>query len=373
MRFVVVAISIVGVVTACTPPAAVRLDEPDAGGSFDAATDLSPTDLPVPGSLDSPPASSGLSDASLPFGGGSWPLLVAVGNDGRRLVSPDGLSWGGDVRDGTGNNDNGPRALRAVAFAQGTVVAVGGGCAPDCVGRLVTFDGKSWADVPLPPGLGRLNGVAFGAGIWVAVGTQGPVLRSLDGARTWVPTGAPAPPGLRGVAFGQVGGREMFVAVGDGYTRARSVDGLTWTDVVPSSGTSDGFRLAVMGNDVVVAVGGRSGNGRRARSADGVTWTDDVSGGPDLLSLIFTDDSFMAFSATGENAMYSSPDGIVWTTQTTVNAGVNVATGLLGGQRLFISRLSPATIRTSTDGLTWVTRLMSMPRDATINAFVFAQ
>jgi hypothetical protein len=109
------------------------------------------------------------------------------------------------------------------------------------------------------------------------------------------------------------------------------------------------------------------------RSADGLTWTDDVSGGPDLLSLIFTDDSFMAFSATGENTMYSTPDGITWTTQETVNAGANVATGLIGGQRLFISRLSPATIRTSTDGLSWVTRLMSMSRDATINAFVFAQ
>jgi hypothetical protein len=372
MRFVV-AISILGIVPACTPPSAVRLDEPDAGGSFDAATDVAISDVgfvaPADATLDGP----ALSDASLPLGDSAWPMLVAVGNDGRRLVSPDGLSWGGDIRDATGNSDNGPRALRAVAFAEGVVVAVGGGCAPDCVGRVVTFDGKSWAEVPVPAGMGRLNGVAFGAGIWVAVGSQGPVLRSVDGARHWTATTAAAPTGLRGVAFGRVGGEEMFVAVGDGYTRARSVDGLTWTDVVPSSGTSDGFRLVVMGNDVVVAVGGRSGSGRRVRSADGLTWTDDVSGGPDLLSLIFTDDSFMAFSATGENTMYSSPDGITWTTQETVNAGANVATGLIGGQRLFISRLSPATIRTSTDGLSWVTRLMSMSRDATINAFVFAQ
>jgi hypothetical protein len=367
MRFVLLATCILGTGGACNPPSADRVDEgADAAVPVDGAGG-EPLSWPMDARL-----TPGESSWSPPAGGSPWPMLVAVGNDGRRLVSADAVSWVGDTRDNLDLSD-GPRALRALAYADGMVVAVGGGCDVGCQGRLVTFDGRTWADVTLPPGQGRLNGVAHGAGVWLAVGTQGPVLRSTDGARTWVATGAAAPPGLRGVAFGRVGGQDMFVAVGDGYTRARSLDGLNWTDVVPGTGTPDGLRLAIMGHDVVVAVGGRSGSGRRVRSADGITWTDDLSGGPDLLSLVFTDDSFLAFSSAGEDTMFSSPDGVTWTTQTTANAGASVATGLLGGQRLFISRLAPATIRTSTDGLTWVTRLMSMSRDATINAFIFAQ
>jgi hypothetical protein len=367
------------IAAACSPPSAARIarDLP-----MDAASESSPADAPS-AAEDAPSAADDAAvpdDATQPEAAGltpGWPgppLVVAVGNDGRHALSLDGTRWTADTRDAMGNRDSGPRTLRAVAYGDHTVVAVGGGCNPDCVSRVVTFDGVTWTESAVPPGQGRLDGVAHGNGIWVAVGTAGPVLRSLDGGRTWVPTAsAGAPGGLRAVAFGRLADAdaEIFVAAGDGYTRLRSVDGATWTDLQPptASGTGAGYRALAIGGGVAVAVGA---GGRRIRSADGITWTGEVSGGPDLLSVVFTGDRFMAFSGSGDNTAQVSADGTVWTTRATTNAGANVAYGALGDGALFVSRVSPSTIRTSADGLAWTVRLPSMPGDATINAFAFA-
>jgi hypothetical protein len=308
-------------------------------------------------------------------------MVVAVGNDGRHMVSVDGTNWTADTRETMGNAE-GPKLLRAVAYGNQVVVAVGGGCSPDCVARIVTFDGRSWTDAALPPGQGRLTGVAYGVvagqGWWVAVGDGGTVLRSPDDGRTWVPAPVPGPSGLRAVAFGKVGATDMFVAAGDGYTRARSLDGATCTDVQPASGSSsssEGFRAVTIGGGFVVAVGtGRSNTGRRVRSADGIVWTDEANSSPDLLSVVYADDRFMAFSGSGDNAVYVSPDGAAssWMRQTTVNAGANVAAGVLAAGRLFVSRVSPSSIRISADGISWVARTQSRQGDSQINAFVFA-
>jgi hypothetical protein len=307
-------------------------------------------------------------------GDGAWsgrPLVIAVGNDGRHALSLDGTRWTNDVREAMGNRDGGPLSLRAVAYAGGRVVAVGGGCNPDCVGRVVLFDGIRWREAA-PPGRGRLDGVAQGAGIWVAVGTGGVVLRSSDGGESWAASSPAMGGGLRAVSFGEVGGTPQFIAVGDGYVRLHSLDGgLTWTDLQPSSGTSDGYRAVAIGGGVAVAAGGRGNAGRRIRSLDGAAWSDEVTAGPDLLSLVHDGERFMAFSGSGDNTVHLSADGKTWVTQPTRNAGANVAVGQLGGGRLFVSRIAPATIRTSRDGLTWMTGAAAMPGDATINAFVF--
>jgi hypothetical protein len=300
---------------------------------------------------------------------------VAVGNDGRRMVSTDANTWTGEVKDATGNRD-GPKALRAVAYGNRTIVAVGGGCAPDCVSRILTYDGKAWAEISVPPGQGRLNGVVFGNNVWVAVGgtgSMGTAVRSTDNGRTWTPAGRMAMlTGLRSVAYGRVGDTPMFVAAGDGYGRARSLDGVTWTDLQPSNGSSDSYKAVAIGSGIAVAVGGRNGSGRRVRSLDGVTWADEVTGGPDLLSLAVVDARFMAFSGTGDDTLHVSSDGKAWTTHVTVNAGANVAVGNLGAQRLFISRIAPSSIRISVDGFTWTSRAMSLQGDAQINGFAFA-
>lgn len=327
-----------------------------------------------------PDAAAGFEDAGPPLAGpetdAGWlapELIVAVGNDGRRLLSNDGKVWFGDMRETTGNRD-GPRALRAVAYGEQTVVAVGGGCAPTCTSRIVTFDGRSWHEADASEGKGRLNAVAYGDGVWVAVGSTPPILRSTDGGRTWTPAGKIAvPEGLRAVAHGNVGGRPLFVAVGDGYTRVSSPDGLAWTNLHEADGTTEAFRAVAIGNDVAVAVGGRTGAGKRMRSIDGVTWTDVLTGGPDLFSAVFIDGQFLAFSAAGDDTLHASADGKSWLTQITSNAGSNVAAGTFLGKRFFVSRVSPGSIRISIDGYVWAqTPVMSMRGDSVINAFTIA-
>jgi hypothetical protein len=129
---------------------------------------------------------------------------------------------------------------------------------------------------------------------------------------------------------------------------------------------------------VVVAAGGnsdggKSESGRLVRSLDGATWIDEQVDGPDLPNLVFVDGTFMAFSGSGDDLLYLSVDGKGWGKQVTNGAGSNVAAGHLGGQRFFISRISPATIKISIDGYVWgATAAMSMPGDATLNAFVIA-
>jgi photosystem II stability/assembly factor-like uncharacterized protein len=313
-------------------------------------------------------------------GGPVWragQLVVAVGNDGQRMASINGKVWMGAMRDTNGNRE-GPKLLRAVAYANQRVVAVGGGCAPTCVGRILLFDGVDWRESDASLAKGRLTGVAYGNGAWIAVGSAPPILRSTDDGETWsAVSGGEVPDGLRAVTFGTVGGKAMFVAVGDGYTRASSTDGINWTSVPPGEALNESYRGVAIGNGIAVAVGGRtdgsSAGGHRVRSVDGVTWSDELVEGPDLPNVVFADGAFMAFSGAGDEQLFTSADGKTWSVHPTNGAGTNVATGLLDRQRFFVSRISPATIKISVDGFVWgSTAAMSMAGDAIINAFVIA-
>lgn len=94
----------------------------------------------------------------------------------------------------------------------------------------------------------RLNGVAYGNGVHVAVGDDGTIRRSIDGGVNWTPSTSGTPNRLTCVSFG--GGR--FVAVGYDYfyveppaTGGRynglvcvltSTDGQTWTNTSAGAG-----------------------------------------------------------------------------------------------------------------------------------------
>jgi hypothetical protein len=342
-----------------------------AGGLVDLAAPDGPGDAAVEDAA--PPPQDG-ADAS-PF---ATQLLLAVGNDGKRMVSLNGKIWMDEQRDTLGNRD-GPTNLLAVAYGGGRVVAVGGGCVPTCAGRIVTFDGKDWHEVDASAATGRLTAVAYGNGAWVAVGSMPPALHSLDGGMTWAPAAKVAvPAGLRALAYGTVGTQPMFVAVGDGYTRVSSPDGITWSHLHASDGTNAAYRAVAIGNGVVVAAGGRPDSGKidsghLVRSLDGATWTDEMVGGPEMPSVVFADGKFFAFSGAGDDILQLSADGKEWLMQTTNGAGSNVAVGNLGVARFFLSRVAPSTIKFSTDGYTWGLSLRSsMPGDAILNAFVIA-
>lgn len=307
--------------------------------------------------------------------GGADPMLVVVGNGGRRMwsksidgndASIDATSWKIGFNDTTDESSNDPSratTLRGLAYGSKTVVAVGGSPMPVPGGasRVMTFDGREWRDIKAPDGSGALYGVAHGIGTFVAVGDAGPVIRSTDAGRTWEVTGYRRPARLRAIAFGRVGGVDMFVAGGDGYSVATSEDGKTWQTVVePLVGATDGFRSIAIGGDCAVLVGGPANMGRRSRFDGKMVIVGDPNGGPDVTAVTYAAGQFIAYASS--NAMFTSTDGLHWTRGTSVNAGSSsVAYGNVAvkwtnkppsSALLYFTRVSTA-IRVSMDGISW--------------------
>jgi hypothetical protein len=361
----------------------VAVDDPDAGGNPvpivpDAGITITdPAGMPSRDAATSPdlapPGDGPRPDATIVVGPAGWigaPLVIGVGQGGRRLVSPDGVAWSGELQDANGDSDP-TKHLLAVTYAGGLVVAVGGGCAGGhCAGRIVTFNGERWTEAALPPQQGWLAAVAYGGGAWVAAGAGGETLVSSDGKR-WTARGT-LPTHVRALAYGSVGGVSMFVAVGDDGSRARSLDGQSWSDVARGFPGADGpvaLRSVAIGDGTVVAAGEA---GRRIRSRNGVDWTDPAAGGNDLTSMVFADRTFLAYADNG--IVFLSPDdGRTWNPQTLVDPPSNsVVTGMMAGARLYVAARAQI-IMTSPNGLAWNERLDSGAADANaLAAFVFA-
>ena len=219
------------------------------------------------------------------------------------LTSPDGATW---TRNLAGSNCK----LYGVTYGNGTYVAVGTGITaagtqnkevkgvPQSIALqpygeeaggavLTSKDGASWTSIS---GItDRLFGVAYGNGLFVAVG----------GARSGLPpngtswTGQSLNPGidLQGICYGN----GIFVAAGSEADNAyfdyddpyllTSTDGSTWTGIKPASVGQ--FYGVAYGNGLFVAVGASQSaeHGVRlcsanctATSPDGSTWTTQQSG-----------------------------------------------------------------------------------------------
>jgi hypothetical protein len=335
---------------------------PDAGMTQQQGMTPPDADVSIPPDAATPPEVE-----APPPGWSGPPLIVGVGLGGRHLVSTDGVVWTGDTQD---DPRDPTRDLTAVAYADGLVVAVGGGCAgARCAGRITTFDGARWAEAALPADSSWLGGVAHGNGRWVAAGAGGPTLVSDDGIH-WNARGDLAGD-VRALTFGTVGGADLFVAVGDDGLRARSSDGATWTDVghgFPGASEPVSLRAVDIAGGTVVA-GGEVG--RRLRSGDGATWTDPAAGGDTIVSIVFADRAFLAFADNGI-VHVSSDDGRSWLPQTLVNAPTaGITLGATRGARLYVGARGGA-IATSATGLGWVIRLDRGPTFDALTAFAFA-
>jgi hypothetical protein len=96
-------------------------------------------------------------------------LFVAVGYGGTILTSPDGSRWGTPI------TISGVSNLYEITWGNSLFVAVGIGGGS---GRIITStNGTAWRDAATIPG-GALNGIAQGAGKFVAVGDSGTVVTS---------------------------------------------------------------------------------------------------------------------------------------------------------------------------------------------------
>lgn len=142
--------------------------------------------------------------------------FVAVGDRGTILTSPDAIEW---TRRTTRTTTN----LRGVGWGDGQFVAVG-----EAGWILTSPDGVHWTQQSAPT-QATFRDVEFGAGGFVIVGETGIVLSSVD-ASTWTPRPTPiSNADWTGIAYGN----GLFVAVGNiprqssGYW-IRSSDGATW-------------------------------------------------------------------------------------------------------------------------------------------------
>lgn len=200
--------------------------------------------------------------------------------------------------------------MSSVAFGGGRYVAVG-----NQGGLVVSEDGAHWYTVESPT-RGNLRAAAWAEGQWVVVGDYGEVVTSVDGIR-WTRESAPVFHHLRSVTRGN----GLWVAVGDNSVILTSPDGRTWTQ--RASG-SEPLRSVTWAKGVFVAGGGAEGK-RNSQgyfiethpalvltSRDGLLWTSvpQRASGP-VVSIVSGAGRFVAVTTTG-NALISE-DGDRWT------------------------------------------------------------
>lgn len=147
-------------------------------------------------------------------------IFTAAGLDGSILTSADNcVSWTRRYI------ATGIRYHFGISSGGGTSVVVGyDGLA--FLGTILTSDDNGATWIPRITGTNHyLWGVAYGNGIFAAVGDGGTILTSADKGVTWAPRNSGVTEHLFGIAFGN----GIFVAVGDFGTVLTSPDGVAWT------------------------------------------------------------------------------------------------------------------------------------------------
>ena len=133
--------------------------------------------------------------------------------------------------------------------------------------------------------------------LYVAVGTQGTILTSVDG-KTWIARSSGTTEWLLGVTKGPLAGGNGWVVVGDKGTILTSPDGITWSPQV--SGTSERLNGVARCFDpkCFLAVGEK---GTLCSSTDGVHWSVSSTGGSEWLRGVTYWQWRRAFLVTGAN------------------------------------------------------------------------
>jgi hypothetical protein len=190
-------------------------------------------------------------------------------------------------------------------------------------------EGLTWVAATGTTGAGNFTGVAFGGGVFVAVGRDGsggsanPIIYSSTNGSAWTartPGGSPiAGEWLNAVTYG--GG--TFCAVGQNGHIQTSVNGTAWSQRAAASATDDLTAVAYRGG-VFYAVGNNgSGRGVAEYSTGGTTWSRTL-----LPATVLNANAIAAGAnevvAVGNlvadadtSVVYTSTDGVTWTLDTT--------------------------------------------------------
>ena len=286
---------------------------------------------------------------SITFGNGQFEALAS---DGTILVSSDGVNWKSSVKVSglvalsygggqfTGLNTNGDvltstdalhwstylsglssglsGQLRGVSFLNNRLLLVGDNGA--ILGAQFEVDGTGTEN--------ELQAIAQGNGMYVAVGYEGTVIKSLDAVAWTAPTNyVPTDNWLYGVAYGN----GLFVGVGESAWIVTSPDGDNWTST-NTHATLASLTAVAFGTGRFVAIGQR---GIIITSTDGSHWTVADSGTiADLDAITWANGQFVITGDSDQTSL-TSTDGITWTLG---GNGLDGATlGVTGGNGLFVA------------------------------------
>lgn len=217
-----------------------------------------------------------------------------------------------------------------VAFGAGLFAAVG----EDGIIQ-TSADGKAWTARQFLPGQSTvLRAVAYGAGRFVAVGDKGFISRSVDGV-TW----QLGYMGLAGPYNGIAYANGQFVAVGTFGAIATSADGVVWT--ARSSGTNRQFKSVAYGAGLWLALGY---DGIACWSSDGIHWKNYVVDANVYFNqVLFANGQFVAVALGGK--LFTFPNALIG--KAMQSGTTNHLWGIAYGNGLFIAVGENTTILTS--------------------------
>ena len=240
---------------------------------------------------------------SIAYGNGRF---VAVTTESSGFAtSVDGVTWTAGINAGGSTN-----ALNSITFGNGLFVAAGTNTI------LTSPDGVNWTN-RTPAGSFTFNGVAYGNGAYVAVANAvsslGVAFRSTDGGVTWTQVAATGlTTNLSAVAYGA----GMFTAVGASGGAITSADGgVTWS--VVTTNTTNALNAVTFANGQFVIVGAASTilTSQSLTAPAGLTLTARpfVAASLTLSGVAYGDGTFVAVNSSSTGFYLVSSDAVTWT------------------------------------------------------------
>ncbi len=244
----------------------------------------------------------------------------------------------------------------------------------DCTGWY-SVDRRSWQAFTFPGCTsGTISSVAYGAGVFVAVGsTDGTTCGIWRGTGMFAPqfqlqSCGPTSVRMSAVAFGSGPLGSEFVAAGvptgANFNAVSSTDGITWTDALIAEGGAGGAVVSVVYVDsaqVFVESSGVPQNTRRRSIGGGTTWTDGDNMGvtnPKLATgpLVSSARRVLGFGNSPSVVQYSDDAFVTGSTNYSPNifgTGTPVANDMAYGEGkrfVFVRDSCGATVSTSDSG-----------------------
>jgi hypothetical protein len=299
-------------------------------------------------------------------------LYVAVGDHATVMTSGNGVDWALEVVPDTVTNSiflgiGGDTNMLVAAGNQGSLIV-----SPNTITNLVyTNDmgmvvtqavstyGVFWQAIEPRLTTNDLQGVTFFNGVYVVTGGNGIVLTS-PGGTNWAAHATPTTNLLSSVASFPGG----LIATGDNGTLLTSSDATNWTAI--NTGINDWLYRVRCLDGLLIAVGQ---NGRILTSTNGTAWTSRTSGTTRWLNdVTFIQDTYFAIGTIG--TVLSSTNGIIWTDCGTIT-GKSLYGAATDGDQLITVGIEGAILRSPVVPDLTPVQILAYSRSANTNSATY--